>query len=64
MCHLAIEKMLKACVTEVAQSVPTKTHDLICLVSKAGIELSDEHLKFVGKINNWKEIVKAASRAA
>jgi HEPN domain-containing protein len=32
MCHLALEKMLKAHVTEVTQSIPVKTHDLIYLV--------------------------------
>ncbi len=29
MCHLALEKMLKACYTEATQSIPPKTHDLI-----------------------------------
>jgi HEPN domain-containing protein len=34
LCHLALEKMLKAHVTEVTQTVPVKTHDLIYLVKK------------------------------
>ncbi len=29
MCHLALEKMLKAHVTEATQTIPAKTHDLI-----------------------------------
>lgn len=52
MCHLAVEKMLKAHVTEVTQSVPTKTHDLIYLVKKSGLALPQFYLEFIGKINN------------
>jgi len=52
MCHLALEKMLKAHVAEVTQSIPAKTHDLIYLVKKSGLELPQTHLEFVGKINN------------
>lgn len=52
MCHLAIEKTLKACVTEAIHGVPAKTHDLIYLVSKSGLEFSEDHLLFIGKINN------------
>ncbi|NCP16713.1 HEPN domain-containing protein [bacterium] len=50
-CHLALEKMLKAHVTEVTQTIPVKTHDLIYLVKKCSLELSREHLEFIGKIN-------------
>ena len=52
MCHLALEKMLKAHFTEATQSVPTKTHDLIYLVKKSGLDLPQSHLEFIGKINN------------
>lgn len=52
LCHLALEKMLKAWVTEFTQSVPFKTHDLIILVKKGEVEFSREHLEFVGKINS------------
>lgn len=51
-CHLALEKMLKAHVTEKTQSLPNKTHDLIYLVKKAELELSEPHLEFIGRINN------------
>jgi HEPN domain-containing protein len=51
-CHLALEKMLKAHVTETTQAVPAKTHDLIYLIKKSGLELSENHLEFVGRINN------------
>jgi HEPN domain-containing protein len=52
MCHLTLEKMLKAHFTEATQSVPTKTHDLIYLVKKSGLALPQAHLEFIGKINN------------
>jgi HEPN domain-containing protein len=51
-CHLALEKMLKAHVTEMTQAVPAKTHDLIYLIKKAELTLSQAHLEFVGRINN------------
>jgi HEPN domain-containing protein len=51
LCHLALEKMLKAHVTEVTQFLPAKTHDLIYLVKKSGIELPAGFLDFIGKIN-------------
>lgn len=52
MCHLALEKMLKAHVTEATQAVAPKTHDLIYLVKKSGLALPQSHLEFIGKINN------------
>ena len=51
MCHLALEKMLKAHVTEFTQSVPTKTHNLIYLLKKSNLELPQPFLDFVSKIN-------------
>lgn len=50
-CHLALEKLLKAHVTEATQSVPAKSHDLISLVKKAELELPQDLLEFIGKIN-------------
>jgi HEPN domain-containing protein len=51
LCHLALEKILKAHVAEVTQELPIKTHDLIYLVKKSELKLSQPHLDFVGKIN-------------
>ncbi len=51
LCHLALEKMLKAHVAEVTQSVPIKSDDLIYFVKASGLVLSKEHLDFIGKIN-------------
>jgi len=52
LCHLALEKMLKAHVTEVTQTIPARSHDLIYLVKKSGIVLPQTYLEFIGKINN------------
>ena len=52
MCNLALEKMLKAHVTETTQSIPVKTHDLIYLIKKSQLELPQEYLEFIGKINS------------
>jgi HEPN domain-containing protein len=51
LCHLALEKMLKAHVTEVRQSMPAKTHDLIHLVKESGLMIPQGSLEFIGQIN-------------
>ena len=51
LCHLALEKMLKAHVAEAAQAVPIKTHDLIYLVKTSELALPKNYLDFIGKIN-------------
>lgn len=52
MCHLALEKMLKAVATEVTNKTVSKTHNLLYLTKLAGLTFSDKHLEFVSKINN------------
>lgn len=52
MCHLAIEKALKAIVCEETNKVPPKTHDLIYLINLGKVKLSDDLLDFIGIINN------------
>ncbi len=51
LCHLALEKILKAHVAEVTQEIPIKTHDLIYLVKKCELEIPNNYLDFIGKIN-------------
>ena len=51
LCHLALEKMLKAHVAEATQAVPIKTHDLIYLVKTSELEPPADYLDFIGKIN-------------
>lgn len=52
MCHLSIEKMLKALAAEVTDKTPPKTHNLIYLTKLAGIHFNDEHFEFIAKLNN------------
>lgn len=52
MCHLAIEKMLKAIVAETANEIPPKTHSLIFLIKLAETRLPQVLFDFVTKINN------------
>lgn len=52
MCHLALEKLLKAHVTKATGALPAKSHDLIYLVKKADLKLPQAYMEFVGQINN------------
>jgi HEPN domain-containing protein len=52
LCHLALEKLLKAIAAEAKQQTPPRSHDLLYLVNLGGVRLSQEHLDFVGKVNN------------
>lgn len=52
LCHLAIERTLKAIAAEAKQQTAPRSHDLLYLVRLGGVQLSPEHLDFVGKLNN------------
>ncbi len=52
MCHLSLEKMLKAVAAEVTDKFPPRTHNLLYLTKLAGISFSADHLEFIAKINN------------
>jgi HEPN domain-containing protein len=52
MCHMAIEKMLKAIVAEVTNKVPPKTHNLLYLIKLANITIPQTLFDFIAKINN------------
>ena len=52
MCHMAIEKALKAIVCEETDKVPPKTHDLIYLTSLGKVKLNPDLLDFIGMVNN------------
>lgn len=51
MCHLAIEKALKAVIAEVTGEQPPKIHNLIHLVKLGSPLLSKEQLEFLAEIN-------------
>ena len=52
MCHLSIEKMLKAVAAEVTDTSPPRTHNLLYLTKLAGLSFSEAHFEFIAKINN------------
>lgn len=51
MCHLSIEKVLKAHYIKRLKMQPPKTHDLIYLCEKAKIHLPKAELIFIDKLN-------------
>ena len=52
MCHLSLEKMLKAIVTEITQKISPESHNLIYLLKLGNIQLPLELFNFIAKINN------------
>ena len=52
MCHLTLEKTLKAIAAEAQGRTPPKTHDLLYLVTLGSVKPSQKHLDFIGKLNN------------
>jgi len=52
MCHLCIEKLVKAIVHEKTEKLPPKSHDLIYISNIAEIQFPEDLLDFIGKINN------------
>jgi HEPN domain-containing protein len=52
MCHLSLEKALKAIVQEVSDRVPPKTHDLEYLLTLAGLKPDKEAEQFAAELSN------------
>jgi HEPN domain-containing protein len=52
LCHLTLEKMLKALVSEVTTEPVPRSHDLILLLRRCSIIPESIHLEFIGKLNN------------
>ena len=48
MCHMALEKALKALITEETQQLPPRTHNLIDLAQRAQVALSQAQQEFSG----------------
>jgi HEPN domain-containing protein len=51
--HLAMEKMLKACVCKNQNKTPPKTHNLINLYRLAGLEANTERQDALGVLNRF-----------
>lgn len=52
MCHLAIEKTLKAIVAETINKVPPRTHNLLYLLKLVNLNIPQDLFDFIAKINN------------
>jgi HEPN domain-containing protein len=52
MCHLALEKILKAKVEEITGKTPPRTHNLRYLVKLSGLEPSEEMFNFLSKLSD------------
>ena len=61
MCHLSLEKILKAIVTEATQKISPKTHNLIYLLKLGNIQLPSESFDFIAKINNANIVTSVTS---
>lgn len=53
LCHLMLEKILKALVTKVERNHPPYTHNLLYLAGKAKIDLSKNQIELLNDINKF-----------
>jgi len=66
MCHLAVEKALKALIVEVTGKAPPRTHNLVNLMKIGQVKLSDEQIRFItclslaGVVTRYPEELKRA----
>ncbi len=51
--HLVLEKILKGCYVKFANDFPPRTHDLVKLADMAGIEMDEEMLEFLDRVNTF-----------
>lgn len=51
MCHLAVEKFLKAIVAKRTKKIPPKTHDLYYLIKLADLEIPITEQKIISYLN-------------
>jgi len=51
MCHLSIEKALKALYNEKLKQIPPKVHNLIYLINQINISISEDFRKFLVRLN-------------
>jgi HEPN domain-containing protein len=52
MCHLSVEKLLKALYEAVSKKIPPKTHNLIYLSKSIGLEIPEDHLRTLESLND------------
>ena len=58
MCHIAIEKILKAIVAETTDKVPPRTHNLLFLIKLADLKIPQDLFDFVAKLSNASTVTR------
>jgi len=58
MCHLALEKALKAKIQEITGETPPQTHDLEYLVGLARLSSDEDMEKFIVEISNLSVVTR------
>lgn len=53
LCHLMLEKLLKALVTQTSKDHPPHTHNLLYLAGKAGLDLNKAQIELFNQINKF-----------
>ena len=51
MCHLAIEKLLKAVVAQIQEKHPPYTHDLYDLIERVRLDIPSQHQVIIAKLS-------------
>jgi HEPN domain-containing protein len=51
MCHLSLEKALKGLLIKNTGEFPSKTHSLVYLVDKIGLEMDEKYFEFIFMLN-------------
>jgi HEPN domain-containing protein len=52
MCHLSVEKLLKALYEATLKKIPPKTHNLVYLSKSMGLEIPENHVKTLESLND------------
>lgn len=52
-CHLSIEKVIKAHIVSFSGEIPPKSHNLLFLLSKTGLSLSEDEKDFCAVLMNY-----------
>ena len=58
MCHLGLEKILKARIAQVAEKEPPKSHDLEYLVSLGGLTPDKETERYIAELTNLSVVTR------
>ncbi len=52
MCHLSVEKLLKALYEVVLKKIPPKTHNLVYLSKSIGLQIPEKSLSTIESLND------------